>query len=132
MKTELKNLRQLLFPYDNGFYIPDYQRPYEWEEKHVEELLEDIIFNFNQPGDEDYFLSTMVFAARTGNMNTIHHIIDGQQRLTTLIFKHHDTWSGYRGDYHDDVNSALYQPRSEANDRPEDLLKVRMESVILC
>lgn len=70
------------------FLIPDYQRPYAWEEDECRTLWEDIfsfaipdgkIENFN---DEEYFLGPIVtFKNEAGQLE----IIDGQQRLTTLM-----------------------------------------------
>lgn len=72
------------------FLIPDYQRPYAWEEKECQTLWEDI-FAFAFPDDdyskfdsdnEEYYLGSVVtFKNDQGKME----IIDGQQRLTTLM-----------------------------------------------
>jgi uncharacterized protein with ParB-like and HNH nuclease domain len=71
------------------FLIPDYQRPYAWEEKECQTLWDDL-FAFALPDedsdkfnpDEEYFLGPIVtFKNDEGKME----IIDGQQRLTTLM-----------------------------------------------
>ena len=72
------------------FLIPDYQRPYAWGEDECETLWEDL-FNFSFPDknpnnfdneNNDYFLGPIVtFKNESGQME----IIDGQQRLTTIM-----------------------------------------------
>ena len=72
-----------------NFLIPDYQRPYAWEEEQCQTLWEDI-FTFAFPDedykkfntDDEYFLGPIVtFKNKNGKLE----VIDGQQRLTTLM-----------------------------------------------
>ena len=69
----------------NRFVIPEYQRPYSWEEEQVLALFDDIWdFSIQNANDESkfYFLGTIVsFVNENGEME----IIDGQQRITTLF-----------------------------------------------
>ncbi len=71
------------------FLIPDYQRPYAWGEDECATLWDDL-FAFAIPGDdytqfdenEEYFLGPIVtFKNEDGKLE----IIDGQQRLTTIM-----------------------------------------------
>lgn len=71
------------------FLIPDYQRPYAWTETECRTLWDDI-FSFAFPENnsdnfkatDEYFLGPIVtFKNNTGKLE----IIDGQQRLTTLM-----------------------------------------------
>ena len=64
---ELKNLR-----------IPEYQRPYKWTEKNVNNLIDDIISNKNK---SEYRLGTLVLHLFDQNLD----IVDGQQRIITLM-----------------------------------------------
>ncbi len=68
------------------FTIPNYQRPYSWEEEHCTQLLDDLhTFAFkDEPFDElpPYFLGSAVIIKREHIRNA--QIVDGQQRLTTL------------------------------------------------
>ncbi|HAX17524.1 MAG TPA: hypothetical protein DCY00_02875 [Actinobacteria bacterium] len=57
--------------------VPIHQRPFSWQEDHVDALLNDIKSNFNE---EEYFLGTVVL---TGN-DSQNEIVDGQQRITTV------------------------------------------------
>src|SRR5215470_11622013 len=72
------------------FIIPDYQRPYEWyidkNDKNECQTLWDDIEDFakkeGDKADEDYFLGTIVSYL---NENKNQEIIDGQQRITSLL-----------------------------------------------
>ena len=67
------------------FRIPVYQRNYDWSESNCTRLLDDIR-TIVETG-EKHFLGTIVFmAARNGGFALQEYtIIDGQQRLTTLM-----------------------------------------------
>lgn len=73
------------------FLIPDYQRPYAWEDSECQTLWEDIFSfafpdndysKFNSENDE-YFLGPIV-TFKNEEVNK-KEVIDGQQRLTTLM-----------------------------------------------
>ncbi len=67
------------------FRIPVYQRNYDWSESNCNRLLDDI-YTIMECG-EKHFLGTIVFmAAKSGGFTLQEYvIIDGQQRLTTLM-----------------------------------------------
>lgn len=72
------------------FRIPPYQRAYSWERKQREDLFSDIDRLRTADGDAVHFMATMVGLNRgkkTIVTNEFHKIevVDGQQRLTTLI-----------------------------------------------
>lgn len=82
--TELATLTELL---DDGeedrfFRIPDYQRGYSWEWHHRRDLLDDLE-EMGVHGTQ-HFTGTIV-AARPPAKGEPHVVVDGQQRLTTLI-----------------------------------------------
>lgn len=58
--------------------IPEYQRPYKWTEKNVNNLIDDIISNKNK---SEYRLGTLVLHLFDQNLD----IVDGQQRIVTLM-----------------------------------------------
>ena len=70
------------------FLIPDYQRGYKWESKHVRDLLEDVLEFQNRPDKEDdefYCIQPLVVKEIQSESNTIkYEVIDGQQRLSTI------------------------------------------------
>jgi len=57
--------------------IPVYQRPYRWSEKHVSQLIQDIIHHQDK---SSYRLGTVVVHKKEGKLD----IVDGQQRLLTI------------------------------------------------
>jgi hypothetical protein len=65
--------------------IPDYQRPYKWQPKHVNQLIDDI---FNHRTKPCYRLGTVVLHqdkdSKTEQDKGALNIVDGQQRLLTL------------------------------------------------
>jgi hypothetical protein len=68
-------------------HIPDYQRPYRWQAFHVNQLLDDLLFH---RGRQRYRLGTVVLHAVGHDANTHRHdIVDGQQRLLTLVLLCH-------------------------------------------
>lgn len=73
-------LREVLTSKD-VFEIPDYQRPYAWEEKHVSRLMENLHTAWSE--SKEYFMGSVVIAGKTDDRKV--RIIDGQQRLTTLF-----------------------------------------------
>ena len=91
LNVDQKTIKNLLSDNKADFLIPDYQRPYAWDaEKECFTLWEDV-FAFAIPeGDADrfdrttaeYYLGPIVtFKNDNGQME----IIDGQQRLTTIM-----------------------------------------------
>jgi len=75
-----KEVRKLFV---DTYLIPDFQRPYSWEVEQCEKLWEDITDFFDQRNDpnEKYFLGNLVIHPDGKE----YHVIDGQQRLTTLL-----------------------------------------------
>ena len=90
LNIDQKSVRSLFSEKKADFLIPDYQRPYAWEEKECQTLWDDLFLfsfpdndcdKFNSENDE-YFLGPIVtFKNDDGKME----VIDGQQRLTTLM-----------------------------------------------
>jgi len=62
--------------------IPDYQRPYKWKIKNVNQLIDDILFHKDKQG---YRLGTLVLHNDKENLN----IVDGQQRVITIFLLAH-------------------------------------------
>lgn len=89
LNIDQKSIKSLFSDNKSDFLIPDYQRPYAWQIAECQTLWEDT-FSFAIPendyqkfksGDE-YFLGPIVtFKNSDGKLE----IIDGQQRLTTLM-----------------------------------------------
>lgn len=72
----------LMKPY--RFIIPSFQRGYRWERKQVSDLLDDI-FSFSTGDQTSYFLQPLVVKASGASENNEWEVLDGQQRLTTML-----------------------------------------------
>jgi len=72
-----------LFDGSSYYQIPSYQRPYAWEDEQVEQLWEDTLAAFEE-GMDEYFLGSIILTTNKNNPKALD-VIDGQQRLTTLM-----------------------------------------------
>jgi uncharacterized protein with ParB-like and HNH nuclease domain len=89
LNFDQKTIRALLQDEDADFLIPDYQRPYAWSDDECSTLWDDL-FSFAFPNNasdqfdknNDYFLGPIVTFK---NDDGQQEIIDGQQRLTTIM-----------------------------------------------
>lgn len=66
------------------FQVPDYQRSYSWGKKQVQDLLDDIRHLIKDPNAVRHFTGTLVLSRPDGKADDEYHVVDGQQRLTTL------------------------------------------------
>lgn len=80
-KSEILNLKDVFNGGDNLFVIPDYQRAYSWENSERQDLIEDLE-NISITPNFIHFTGTIV---ATKNVDNSFNIVDGQQRLTSLI-----------------------------------------------
>lgn len=73
--------------FDDFYIVPDYQREYVWQEKHVEQLLNDVYTEFPPPEfrnkSDDYFIGSIVVCSGADRTNNLYEVIDGQQRIPT-------------------------------------------------
>jgi len=80
---------------DKIFRVPNYQRPFAWEQQHCAELLEDI----EELSDgKKHYTGTIILHLdakekeikdENGTSLKVYNIVDGQQRLTSLIILLH-------------------------------------------
>ena len=115
LNVDQKTIFDLFLDKKADFLIPDYQRPYAWGEEQCQTLWDDI-FLFSFPDNnyeafddnEEYFLGSIVtFKNEKGKSE----VIDGQQRLTTLMLilrAFYDKFSNMQ-----DKNSILTRDRIE-------------------
>ena len=89
LNVDQKSIAELLLDKKADFLIPDYQRPYAWTEDQCQTLWDDIfLFAFPDSDfeafndNEEYFLGSIVTYK---NENRKSEVIDGQQRLTTIM-----------------------------------------------
>lgn len=88
-------LRDFLTPSGGGFYIPLYQRPYQWNSSDVSRLIDDIVHGITrfENNRSSTFIGTFItvdnpsdlFPPATVRLSRAIQIIDGQQRIATLL-----------------------------------------------
>ncbi len=79
------SIRELFGNADSLYKIPQYQRPYKWQDEQVDRLWDDI-YEAYQSGEENYFLGSVITAKpREDERSAYVDVVDGQQRLTTLM-----------------------------------------------
>lgn len=91
------NLNSLLGVPGQQFIIPEYQRPYAWGDDQIDELWEDLLGSLGS----GHFMGSLVLNIEGEDAP---QVIDGQQRLTTLVVllalirdRYHDIGSHYAG-----------------------------------
>ena len=72
-----------VFQSDAFYCIPKYQRKYVWKNSKIEEFFNDIKFSMIESGKINYFLGSFIF--QSDNSLNIKMVIDGQQRLTSIL-----------------------------------------------
>lgn len=118
LNVDQKSIFDLLSDKKSDFLIPDYQRPYAWDDQQCQTLWDDL-FLFSFPNNncdafddnEEYFLGSIVTFK---NHNGKSEVIDGQQRLTTLLL----------------ILRAFYDKFSNMQDRNSILTRERIEKCI--
>ena len=118
IEADVKHIENLK---DYFFSVPDYQREYVWKaDKHVAQFLNDIneefLHNENQGKSHNYFIGSVIAVERDG----AREVIDGQQRLTTIII----TFCALR-DYIKNNPLSLNLSKDEREFRDELLNKIR-------
>lgn len=91
LKNELKSLDEIFKQGKRVFRIPDYQRGYSWERQQRTDLLADIEYLIKSDYEYRHYTGTIVASLnaeetkkRDGKYE-VYDIVDGQQRMTSLI-----------------------------------------------
>lgn len=98
-KASSQNIYSIFGTPGEHYYLPAYQRPYSWSDSSVERLLTDILSGleslFSDPDTysfcgsiitvTDHNYETIVPQVRSDLPGKVQLVIDGQQRLTTLL-----------------------------------------------
>ena len=79
-----KGILKKIFSEEFWFIVPQYQRPYVWQEENIQELIDDLYYAFENKQNSEYFLGALVLKRTTEKEFREYEILDGQQRLTTL------------------------------------------------
>ncbi|MDO6994899.1 DUF262 domain-containing protein, partial [Brachyspira innocens] len=72
-----------MFDSRKTFYIPVYQRNYDWKKEQCSKLIHDIEKAVDRDAKE-YFIGSFVLVRREDDKKSFY-IIDGQQRITTIV-----------------------------------------------
>lgn len=81
LRSEQKKITDV-FSGEIEYRIPDFQRPYSWGYAECYQLYSDIFDAFER--EEEFFLGNIVIASSGENVD-LFQIVDGQQRITTLL-----------------------------------------------
>ncbi len=108
----LKDVFSSTFQYS----IPDYQRPYSWEEEHIKQLFDDLYEFYQRKTDESYFLGSIVVIKKDHQPQA--DVVDGQQRLTSLTILFATLANSLNGKYKDSIAKYLQQPEDLAESIP--------------
>lgn len=138
LNIDQKSVYELFSNKKTNFLIPDYQRPYAWGEAECQTLWDDL-FLFSFPDDncdkfdsdsDEYFLGPIVtFKNEKGLME----IIDGQQRLTTLMLllrAFYDIYGNMKDDKSIKTSKRIEQciwKTDEFGDANKNILKINSE-----
>jgi uncharacterized protein with ParB-like and HNH nuclease domain len=76
LSSKIVSVYELLM--DSALDVPQYQRPYKWTGKNINQLFSDIAIHKDKSA---YRLGTIVFHQEGGTRN----IVDGQQRTVSLL-----------------------------------------------
>ena len=130
IETKKVNIYKLFT--DFWFRVPEYQRSYKWGSEEIDDLLDDIQHAQRTAKDKEYFLGSVVlqkYLRTSGSLTyTCYDVLDGQQRLTTLLI----TMAVLRdlatnAKLKDTAAAAIYQEENQFENQPE---RMRIEFVI--
>ncbi|WP_418358878.1 GmrSD restriction endonuclease domain-containing protein [Shewanella basaltis] len=111
-ELELKPINDLL---ELSFFIPAYQRGYRWSKRQVTELLNDVYefcLNKHKTEQDFYCLQPVVVKARGEQWE----LVDGQQRLTTILLILGFFNSRFAEDFRKQLFSIEYETRTESRE----------------
>jgi len=83
-EAEIASIADLLQRRNIFFEVPEFQRPYSWDDEQVEQFWDDI-YSAWENRRKSYFFGPMIFAKKDESYGYRYIVIDGQQRLTTLL-----------------------------------------------
>ncbi len=90
-------LRELILQPGQGFYVPVYQRDFTWGDAEINRLFEDLDHGITRAASgqtPSTFLGSVILVSDRNSVfpkhvdalpTTVLHVVDGQQRLTTLL-----------------------------------------------
>jgi hypothetical protein len=98
-KADTFNILHFMGPSETGFVIPIYQRSYSWKKEKVVDLINDIISGLsliisNNRFNEFTYIGGIIttngesqtrLSVHRGTPRLVHSLVDGQQRISTLV-----------------------------------------------
>lgn len=145
-----------LFSENNTYQIPNFQRPFSWDEDNFEELVDDIVSALQQevddwtldegvkrsqdddmpinPGDcEPYFLGSLILIESPDDGEAKFSVIDGQQRLTSLSIligvirdMINNEWSNIVGEGWDDTLQKYIKVEADIIKGTEEMVRMHL------
>jgi len=104
-----------IFTFEGGYSIkiPDYQRPYVWNADKVDTLINDLQYHIEHNSGQAYYMGSILFFCQYGG----YEIIDGQQRLTSLLIldKIANNGQSILAKFSDNVQFFFHSPISKKN-----------------
>lgn len=125
-----------LFDGENLFEIPDFQRPFAWEKDNFEQLIDDIkdalhvnkenFRDFNE--FEPYFLGSLIRLQQEENGDYKYLIIDGQQRLVSLVILIAVIRDLMGEETQNELQSYIYQePKAIIDQKEQSRVEIRLK-----
>ena len=79
-------INQILGDRASFYNIPNYQRPYSWNNEQLDTLWDDLTDAYNNKDKQkEYFLGAIIVIPSPDSTDERFDVIDGQQRITSLI-----------------------------------------------
>ena len=107
------------------YTIPVYQRLYSWQKQQCNQLYDDIIDSIKK--GRNHYLGSLVYSEKTKNNFSFCSIIDGQQRLTTVILLLKALYDSADDKVDKIIKNRIYN--SLYNDNCEERYKLKLKSV---
>ena len=107
------------------YTIPVYQRSYSWKNQQCNQLFDDIIDSVKK--GRNHYLGSLVYSEKTEDNFSFCTIIDGQQRLTTVILLLKALYDSIGNNDNQRIKNRIYN--SLYNDNCEDRYKLKLKSI---
>lgn len=107
------------------YTIPVYQRSYSWKKQQCNQLYDDIIDSVKK--GRNHYLGSIVYSEKTDDNFSFCPIIDGQQRLTTVILLLKALYDSIGNEENQRIKNRIYN--SLYNDNCEDRYKLKLKSI---
>ena len=96
-----------------AYFVPAYQRGYRWTEIQITDLLDDIYEFYSSSTQDDEFYCLQPIVVKKSEQANTWNLVDGQQRLTTIILLVKYINEMWRGKNKLPVPKITYQTREK-------------------